>query len=285
MASTPGAARTVLVGGHESAGSAELEPLLEALPGAVATPVGRPLHAAVVELLSAGDGPVTVLPMTWGRDPTMVADAAKALAWVASGPGAGRVALCGSLGTIDHLVAWLRRAATQVAVRGPGTGMVVAAHAANPFDDAELHRVAHLVRTHGSVAQVEVACYQDGADLAGFARAEPAGLAAVEHTSWFGPLVSRQGLLHVVGQRVDAALHDLSHGHDGIAVGLQADHGHGYAHSHAFEEGGEGHPHPHAHSHAHPHPHTQAHTHVHTDEAHETSAPDASHHEALASHH
>ncbi|MGH8966548.1 MAG: hypothetical protein ACRDXB_14650, partial [Actinomycetes bacterium] len=133
---------------------------------------------------------------------------------------------------------------------------------------------------------------------AGFARAEPAGLAGVEHAgghlSWYGPLVSRQGLLHVVGQRVDAALHDLSHGHDGIAAGLEADHGHGYAHSHAFEEGGGGHTHTHSHPHTHTHPHpgtsppsvpgaTRPGTASEHDEPNETSTPDASHDEVLTS--
>ncbi|MEK8225318.1 hypothetical protein NKG05_03065 [Oerskovia sp. M15] len=36
-------------------------------------------------LLDSGDGPVAVLPMTFGRNPTMVADVAKTLSWLSTG--------------------------------------------------------------------------------------------------------------------------------------------------------------------------------------------------------
>lgn len=264
-----GRATTILVGGHESAGGGDLVALLDALPGAIVTPPGRALHDVVAGLLASGEGSAVVLPMTWGRDPGMVADSAKTLSWLARGGGAGRVALCADFGTADHLVSWLRRAATHTARDRPGAGLVLAAPAGNPFDDADLHRLAHLVRTHGAGVAVEVACLAAPADLAdavrrarllgsddvvvvpaGFARTAPVGL-PTPHASFFGPLLSVQAVLDVVRRRVRDAEHDLGHGRDGIATGLLADHGHGYAHSHALE-GDAGHAH--AHPHAHPHP-------------------------------
>ncbi|MBC2933075.1 cobalamin biosynthesis protein CbiX [Nocardioides sp. zg-1228] len=260
-----GRTRTVLVAGHESDGGAALAPIADTL-GAVVTTSGRPLHDVVTALLTEGEGRVVVVPMTWGRDPVMVADTAKTLRWISATAGAGRVAQSADFGTVDHLVAWLRRAAERVSTR-PGTTLVVTAPSGDPFDDADLHRVAHLARTHGAGVPVEVACVAEPGDLAevvrrarllgadrvvvvpaGFARTPPAGLP--EDASFFGPLLSEEAVLEVIRRRVAAAEHDLRHGHDGIAAGLLADHGHGYAHSHAFEHGGEGDSHGHSHGHS-----------------------------------
>ena len=269
----------MLVGGHESSDGADLQPLRLALPGTVVTSAGRSLHDAVSGLLAVDDGAVAVLPMTFGRNPTMVADTAKTLKWLAAGAGEGRLVLCDDFGTIDHLVAWLRKAATETARRRPGAAVVVTARSSNPFDDAELYRVAHLVRTHGAGTAVEVACVEDDADVAeavrrarllgseeavvvpaGFARTSgaPWGSGELSRATFYGPLMSEQALLQVVRQRLAAAEHALSHGQDGIDAGLLADHGHGYAHSHAFEENAQSGPaaHTHPHPHAHPHPHT-----------------------------
>ncbi|QCB93768.1 sirohydrochlorin chelatase [Cellulomonas shaoxiangyii] len=278
-----GGARAVLVGGHESRNGADLQPLLRDLPGAVVTASGRPLHDVVTTLLAADDAPVAVLPMTWGRDPRLVADSARTLHWLARGPGAGRIALCAPFGTADHLVALLRRAATETAARHPGAAVVVSAPTGGPFDDAELHRVAHLVRTHGAGPDVEVACVAAPADLAravhraralgapevvvvpaGFATSDPLADALDDATS-YGPLVAGPAVARIVRERVAAAEHALQHGDDGVADGLLADHDHGYAHSHAGVPGGGGHPHehgpgaPHEHGHAHPHAHPHAH--------------------------
>ncbi|WP_122817839.1 cobalamin biosynthesis protein CbiX [Nocardioides pantholopis] len=271
--------RLVLVGGHESAGTADLESLADALPGAILTRPGRPLHNRVSTLLADHadhDTTVAVLPVTWGRDPVLVADTAKTLSWLRAGSGPGRLVLCDALGAIDHLVALVRRAATETVKRRPGAALVLAAPSAGPFDDAELHRVAHLVRAHGTGTEVEVACGSDEAALrravrrarllgaeevvvvpAGFARTCPALDAAADPmladpvlagTVFYGPLLSEQATLRIVGQRLADARHRLGHGDDGIDAGLLADHGHGYAHSHAVE----GHPHSHAHPHSHP---------------------------------
>ncbi|MCD4523956.1 sirohydrochlorin chelatase [Nocardioides sp. cx-173] len=267
------ATTTILVGGHESANGADLLPLLKTLPSALVSRPGRALHDAVVTELAAGGSVVAVLPMTWGRDPGMVADTAKTLRWLAGGAGAGRLTLCADFGTQDHLVAWLRRAAIETARDRPGAGLLLAAAAANPFDDADLHRVAHLVRAHGAGVPVEPACLSDAADLAsavqrarllgsdevivvpaGFAQSAPPTALPAERVSFFGPLLSPQSIVDVVRRRTREARHDLTHGDDGIAAGLLADHGHGYAHPHAREgEVGHAHPHPQApHSHSHP---------------------------------
>lgn len=283
MAQESGATRLVLVGGHESDDGRDLSVLAESLPAVSITQAGRPLHNAVSALLAVADGPVAVLPMTFGRNPTMVADTAKSLKWLDAGPGAQRVALCEDFGTPDHLVAWLRRAATETARRRPGTALVIAARSANPFDDAELHRTAHLVRAHGAGGEVEVACLggEPEAGLreavrrvrllgseetvvvpAGFARtlAAPFGQGAFRQVEFYGPLMSDQAIRQVIAQRRAAAEHRLGHGESGIDAGLLADHGHGYAHSHSFEEG-QGHSHQHGHSHPHKHGHPHKHTH------------------------
>lgn len=279
---------TVLVGGHESAHGADLAPLLDTLPRAVATPPGRALHSAVGRLLAETDGSILVLPMTWGRDRRMVADTARTLSWLATHDGAGRLAQCAPFGTPDHLVSWLRRAADQTARHRPGAGVILAAASSDPFDDADLHRAAHLVRSHGADVLVEVALLAGPTDLdaavgragllgcrevvvvpAGFARDAPAGLPHGA-ASFYGPLLSERAVLDVVRQRLAAAQHHLAEGHDGIASGLEAEHGHGYAHSHA---GDETHEHAHHHGHSHPHAHPSA------------TADRATHDEALASPH
>ncbi|MCC2318680.1 sirohydrochlorin chelatase, partial [Cellulomonas chengniuliangii] len=270
--STP-QARLVLVGGHESRQGADLERLPALLPGAVVTAPGRPLHDRVRALLGSAGGPVAVLPMTWGRDPVAVADTARTLQWLASGDARGRVVLCEPFGTIDHLVALLRTAAARTAAAQSDAALVIAAPKADPFDDAELHRVAHLVRAHGAGLEVGVACVGADPDLAaavgrarllgadsvvvvpaGFAASSPVP-AALDGASFYGPLLSDQAVARIVTERVAAAAHGLEHGRDGIAEGLEADHGHGYAHSHEVVPGSGGHGHPHGHSHSHEHPH------------------------------
>jgi len=259
----------VLVGSHESANGADLLALLDDDPNLIITAAGRPLHNVLTRLISAGEGQIVVIPMTFGRNPTFVADTAKTLKWLAAGA-EGRLVLADAFGSIDHLTAWLRTAASEVRRLDPEAALVISAPAANPFDDAELHRIAHLVRTHGAGNVVEVALTETDADLqdvlhrlrllgtdrafvvpAGFQRksAVPFGQDGFEGAQFYGPLMSGQALLRVVRERTLGALHELSHGRTGIDAGLQADHGHGYAHSHAFEESqGKGHSHPHGHS-------------------------------------
>ncbi len=237
----------VLVGGHESAYGADLAPLVGRLPGAVVTTAGRSLAEAVSASVDIAI-PAVVLPVTWGRDPVLVAETAKVLRWIGAETDGSAIALAAPFGTPDHLVAWLRRAAAETARNHAAAGVVVAAPAANPFDDAELHRLAHLVRAHGAGVHVEVACVETDADVAeavrrssvlgcehvtvvpaGFARREPTG-AAWAGASSYGPLLTDDALLGVIDQRIGAADRALEHGDDGIAAGLRADRGYGHGH-------------------------------------------------------
>lgn len=276
----------VLVGGHESANGADLLYLTDLVPHSIVTPAGRPLHNLITRLIAADDAPIVVIPMTFGRNPTFVADTAKTLKWLA-GSAHGRLALADSFGTDDHLTAWLRTAAGAVHRTAPDAALAVWAAAANPFDDAELYRIAHLVRTHGAGNVVEVAITDGDAGMiealsrlrmlgstsavvvpAGFGRESPIPADERGYAEFFGPLMSESAVVRVIQERVRDALHELGHGRTGIEAGLQADHGHGYAHSHAFEES-TGHTHSHGgHSHSHgggeTHSHSQGeHVHAH----------------------
>jgi sirohydrochlorin cobaltochelatase len=243
---SPGAERIVLVGGHESDDGADLVRFERMLPTSAAVRPGRALRDVVS---SAAGETVHVVPMTFGRDPAMVADTARSLRWLARTHGAP-ITLTAPFGRPDHLVARLRAAAG----RDPAAALVVAAGASNPFDDAELHRIGHLVRVYGAGSEVAVATGSvadvlDRLRRLGFARTVvvPAGFgqrvdADGPGLSQHGPLLSDGAVARIVAERVDAARHDLRHGHDGIAAGLAADHDHGYAHSHSHSHTHGGHP-------------------------------------------
>ncbi|CAM5652374.1 hypothetical protein SAVIM338S_06560 [Streptomyces avidinii] len=256
------AATVVLAGGHEGG----------AAVGAVNA--GRPLAEAVGAALAASRDPVCVVPMTLGRDPGLIADCARALRWLGRDGGRGRLVLAPPFAAADHLTSWLRAAALKAVREAPGTSAVlVTAPAAGPFEDADLFRVARLVRQYGQHRWVEVAfdggdpdlvegverCRRLGAVHVGVVRAAfdaPAGLpAGVLDT---GPLLSEAALAQVVRTRVREALHRLAHGQDGITEGLDAEHGHGYAHAHGpggghDHDGGPAHGHPHGEGRGHPH--------------------------------
>ncbi|MGX5697577.1 sirohydrochlorin chelatase [Agromyces soli] len=275
--------RTILVGGHESADGADLVRLEEVVEGAVAARPGRRFHNAVSAALDRGET-VVVVPMTFGRNPTMVADTAKTLRWLAA-KHPGRVALSAPFGSIDHLVAWLRTAANEARAADPEAALLVVASRSNPFDEAELHRVAYLAGTHGALEDVVPAIADDDAGIeaavgrmrrlgvgrvvvapAGFAATSAAayGTGELADVEFAGPLMSESAIARVIRTRVHDALHALDDGHDGIDEGLAADHGHGYAHSHAFEESQGGHSHSHGgHSHTHTHTHADGTVHSH----------------------
>ncbi|MFD8782111.1 cobalamin biosynthesis protein CbiX [Kitasatospora sp. NPDC059599] len=268
----PQPATVVLAGGHESRGGRDLAALVAADPAVhAAAPAGRPLTEAVRSALADGEGPVCVVPMTLGRDPRLVADAARALRWLAAGEGRGRLALTAPFAAAEHLVGWLRAAAGPA----PDGALLVTAPAAGPFEDAELFRIARLVRQYGRHRWVEVAFEGGDPDpVEGAERcrllgarevtAVPASFGPAPHPAPSGvrdggPLLRPAALAGVVAARTAAALHLLGHGEDGIAAGLDAEHGHGYAHAHTHAHGhihGPGE----AHHHGHPHPH-QAHQH------------------------
>ena len=253
------------MGGHESRGGEQLRPWVGAGHAFRAVGAGRPLAEAVEAALALGDGqPVCVVPMTLGRDPELVADTARTLRWLARTAAPGRIALAEPFGAVEHLVGWLRAAAGRHRELPDDTALLVTAPAADAFADAELFRVARLVRQFGRHRWVEVALHGEAADpdlaegadrcrrlgarrvvllTAGFGPAEAAATADAEDG---GPLLSRRAVVGVLDARVDAALHRLRHGQDGIAAALDAGHGHGFAHSHP-------HPHSPAHSPAHSH--------------------------------
>ncbi|WP_280693045.1 CbiX/SirB N-terminal domain-containing protein [Kitasatospora sp. GAS204B] len=266
-------ASVLLVGGHESGAASRLRPLVEDAIAVSAVGVGRDLAAAVSQALAGSDRPVCVLPMTLGRDPRLVADAARTLRWLAGPAGQGRLALCDPFGSPAHLVGWLRAAAgralgTEAAessgpaetIGATGTddaAVLVTAPVAGPFEDAELFRIARLVRQYRTHRWVEVAFEGGDPNLAeGVERCRrlgarrivllPAGFGpapTVPGAEDGGPLLSARAVAGVLRARVAVALDRLRHGEDGIAAGLNAEHGHGFPHSHGPADG---HAHPHA---------------------------------------
>ncbi|HZV75878.1 MAG TPA: hypothetical protein VFF79_19385 [Conexibacter sp.] len=253
----------LLVGGHESADGRALAPLLERpelmrlRPRAVAA--GRELQRALrAALAEAGTGgPVVVLSMTLGRDPRLVSDTARTVRWATRDEEPGRVALAPPFGTPDHLVGWLRAACSRV--HDDDAAVLIAAASADPFDDAELHRVVALVRAHGGGRLVEVGLRGPGGELdAGVERcrrlgAERVAVVPAELGAGGGvaaPLLSPAAVARVVAARVATACHRLAeHGDDGVAAALGADHAHGFSHAHSHAE---------AHEQAHTHTHDRA---------------------------
>ncbi|MDH6109642.1 sirohydrochlorin cobaltochelatase [Kitasatospora sp. MAP12-15] len=263
----PAAATLVLVTGHESGGPAALRPLVGGDPAVLVVPVGRALGQAVTDALAQSERPVCVVPMTLGRDPSLVADTARALHWLTGAEPArrARIALAEPFGTASHLIGWLRAAAGRTAgARREDCAILVTAPPSGPFQDAELFRIARLVSRHGTHRRVEVAfdggdpglaegverCRRLGARRvvllpAGFG---PAARRPVQGAEDGGPLLGPPAVAAVLRARTASALHRLGHGQDGIAAALDAEHGHGYAHSHGPGED-------HRHQHQTPHTH------------------------------
>lgn len=266
----------VLVGGHESAGGKALTALVAPVEAylrqngqdyAVRTAgVGRSLHVRVTDALDKYDQ-VVVVPMTFGLNPTLVADCAKTLRWLARDC-PDRIVLTDPFAGADLLGAWLRQCANNAVKMNPDAVLLIIAPKSNPFDEAQLHRIAYLVGTHSAINRVQVVVadsaeqvknavrelqtlgYKDlYAVTAGFS--DIAALVAGTEVYDLGALMSPSAVAKIVHKRIEEGIHLLSHGDNGIEVGLEADHGHGYAHSHAFEEGQSGHSHSHGHSHGH----------------------------------
>ncbi|MER5276688.1 cobalamin biosynthesis protein CbiX [Streptomyces sp. NPDC002809] len=273
----------IAVCGHEAAYGRALEGVVDA--GVSIVPSGRELFRSIAAHGRRGAETV-VVPMTLGRDPELVADTARTLRAVPAGE-RGTTVLAEPFGTAQHLVAWLRAAAGRV----PATSaLLVTAPSGDPFEDAELYRIAALVRRYGRRGLVEVAftggdpdpaegirrCRLLGAERvtllpAAFALPEvpeSAGEGSVP-VDRAGPLIPASALRRVLGERVaDARRRWNENGDDGVAAGLTAADNHGHSHTHPP---GEGHDHGHAHSHApgeghdhgHGHHHDPGHQHVH----------------------
>lgn len=268
----------ILVGGHESDGGRALPPAAEMrTPGSWSgtvlevTGAGRDLERALAPALrtAAPGQPVVVVPMTLGRDPRLVSDTARTVRWASHETDPGTIALAPPFGTADHLISHLRTACRRLG--DDGASILITAAAADPFDDAELYRVAALVWTHGPHAIVEVGLRRPGSGLAvGLERCQrlgasriavvPADFAVPDGAD--GPLLSVPAIVSIVAARVDTALHRLAqHGDDGVAAAHDADHHHGFAHSHGHSRG-DAHDHAPSHSDNHDHPHSHAHDHL-----------------------
>lgn len=262
------AERVVLVGGHESSQAAGLGRFRDAAADWVTTPAGRSLASTVESALAVGQS-VTVVPMTFGRDPVLIAETAKTLRWIRDRQG-GQTRLAAPFGSTDHLIAHLRAAVIRLQRVSPGAALVIAAGASDNFNDAELHRVAHLVRAESSAPEVTVALLRVGRDTLpdaadrlrrlGYEHSGvvPAGFHDSMHLPqtdghsmiWCGPLMRDNAVARIIAERVAGAHHAWAHGHDGIDPALDADHDHGYAHSHndvADHDHGHGHGHGHSH--------------------------------------
>jgi len=198
----------------------------------------RELQQAVRHALESSDLPVCVVPMTLGRDPGLIADTARTL-MVAGRAANGRVVLADAFGTPTLLTGWLRVAAAQAADSLDATerAVVLIANAATKYDDAELFRIAHLVRVQAALPWVEVAFRGGEPDLAGGidrcrkfgARRTtviPADFGSAPGAEGPGVvngelLLSPTTVSGVLATRIAAALLKLSRGDDGIAAALK----------------------------------------------------------------
>jgi len=233
----PGGRGVLLVGGHESRDGRCLPGLLGPGGPEVRAP-GSDLHAAL-----AGRGRTTVVPMTLGRDPALSSVAAQTLGWAAREREPGDLLLAGPLGTAGHLVGWIRGAVAR-AMRGapPGRAVLLVAPAAGPEPDAELFRVARLVRQYTSVRWVEVAltggdpdvdegverCLRLGAEDVVLVPASFAPVPARPGVPAAGPLLGAAPLAALIRERAAEAERRWSrYGDDGLAA---ARHGHGHGH-------------------------------------------------------
>jgi sirohydrochlorin cobaltochelatase len=160
--------------------------------------------------------------------------------WVARNRPAGTIALAEPFGTIDHLVSWLRAACRK---HPDDDAILIVATAADPFDDAELHRVAALVRVFGTHRLVEVALLtpgehelQDGFERCRRLGAERIAVVPASFGSFAGapaPLLAPVAVASVISARVAHACRRLAErDEDGIGLALAADHHHGFAHAH-----------------------------------------------------
>ncbi|MGW7367296.1 sirohydrochlorin chelatase [Streptomyces sp. NPDC054841] len=256
----------LLVGGHESADGRDLLPYAQACSPRAAVVAVSELGKVVSAALESTAAPVCIVPMTLGRDPGLVSETARALRRHARGVSAGRVALTRPFSTAEHLVGWLRAAADGMGRRpltqdkDASPAVLVTAPVADPVADAELFRVARLMRQHGRHRSVEVALVGGDPDVTeGVERCRRLGAGRIvvmsagfadplfpraPDVSAGAPILSAELVSMVVSARCAMALHALAeHCHDGIVVGLDAEHDHNFAYAHAdFDWGPDTHP-------------------------------------------
>jgi sirohydrochlorin cobaltochelatase len=242
----PARATVVIVGGHEDGAGVAVDPLVEYGPLLRASSPRGLLDEAVHQALDSFDLPVCVVPMTLGRDPRLVADTARTLLSLTGGAAAGRVLLAEPFGNATLLTGWLRVAVAGAMGQyvGKDLAALLTANPGNRFDDAELFRIARLVKVQESAPWVEVAFRGGDPGLAeGIERCERLGARQVAVISAdfgpatdtpmpgvidCGPLLAPSTVSGMLATRVAGAMLKLSQGDDGIASGLDADHGHGH---------------------------------------------------------
>ena len=230
----PGRHGVLLAGGHESRDGRCLPGLLG--PGGhEACAPGRDLQAALRDR-----GRTAVVPMTLGRDAELSAVAAQTLRWAARDRAPGDLLLTGPLGTTVHLVGWIRSAVTRALRDGPpGQAVLLVAPAAGPEPDAELFKVARLVRQYTSLRWVEVAltggdpdvdegverCLRLGAEGVVLVPASFVPVPERTDAETAGPLLGPASLATLIRERVAEAEHRwTAHGDDGLTL----DHHHGH---------------------------------------------------------
>ncbi len=242
------------VGGHESRTGEGLD-----VPGGSALSA----MAGIGALSDSGRGLSTALrvrrravavPMTLGRDPGLASAAAQTLAWAAHDRTPGDLLLAGPLGTLTHLVGWIRAAVTRVLRRGNFQGAVLlVAPAAGPEADAELFKVARLVWQYLPVRWVEVAladgepgvgegverCHRLGADEVTLVPASlvppppcPGATRAAE------PLLGPAALATLIRERAAEAERRWERdGDEGLAVSDRHEHSHSHGEDHDRHHG------------------------------------------------
>lgn len=202
---------------------------------------GRGLRTALADRPRA-----VAVPMTLGRDPDLAPSAAQTLAWAARDRAPGDLLLAEPLGTVTHLVGWIRAAVLRlVRTTGFAGAVLLVAPAAGPDADAELFKVARLVWDGLPVRPVEVAldggepdpaegverCRRLGAGEVALVPASFVPPPAVPGTVSAGPLLRPAAVAALVRERAAAAERRWEHdGDDGL--GAATHHGHAHPHHH-----------------------------------------------------
>ena len=233
---------------------------------------------------------IVVMPMTSGRNLTLISDTAKVCQWEARNHPSAELCLADAPLTTTTTLAWLRQGLRKHTSNAGNTGnasiggnrahnvAIITSAAIDPFSDAELFRIARLAWTNSSGADVAVA-FDDAAPRvdevkALYSAANPATQFSViradlNEGDGQHRLIGPATLATPVTAAAQRALHLLRDHHDnGIEASLMADHEHGYAHSHGDEEG-HGHSHDHFHGHSHGHFHSHGHGHAHSHAYHQ----------------
>ncbi|MEU1734505.1 hypothetical protein [Streptosporangium sp. NPDC020145] len=217
---------TLLAGGAESLGGSCLPSLLGPDAPAVCG-AGRALLSAIPP------DPTVVVPMTLGREPELPDVTAQALRWAARGRTTGDLLLARPLADSGHMVGWLRGAIVHARFDTPATtAVLLVAPAIGPEPDAELFRVARLVRQYTPVRWVEVAltggdpdvdegverCRALGAEEVVLLPASFAPAPAHAEARTLGTVLGRASLTTLIDRRAaEAVCRWSSHRDDGLA--------------------------------------------------------------------